>query len=81
MKKIRITKKRDKALHVALSMDDYLYAKFRAQQDELKKMHEQYIRKPQSYWEVLRQLPGGNFVKEMVVSCEVADCGTRIIIK
>jgi hypothetical protein len=80
-KKIRITKKRNKALHAALSLDDYLFEKFRRLDEYMKQKYQRYIRNPRQCWEVVRRLPEGNYVKEKVVACEVSDCGTRVIIQ
>lgn len=80
-RKIKITKARDKALHTALSLDDYLYEKFRRLDLDLRERVLRYERNPKRLWEVIRQLPDGNFVREQVIACEVSGAGTRVIIR
>lgn len=81
MKRVSITKSRDKKLHIALCLDDYLYEKFRRYENELQANVRKYLKNPQRIWEVIRKTKDGYFVKEQIIGCEVADFGTRIIIE
>lgn len=80
-RKIRITKARDRDLHTALSLDDYMYEKFRRQQQEIHRQHDLYIRRPRRLCRVLEKQKNGMYLKRQIIKVNVSMDGTEVIIQ
>lgn len=79
MKKIIITKNREKALHTAISIDDILYEKFRRLNEQLDKRIEKYYRRPKQVIQIIKR---GEKYDEvlMVKDVQITDEGTIVYV-
>jgi hypothetical protein len=76
--KIRLTKKRLAALHLAITVDDILHEKFRRMQQELM-LREAKIYKAERVIQVLHHKEGDVYVQMQIESIEPTPEGTRVI--
>lgn len=84
MKKIYMTKKREKALHTAISIDDLLYRKFEIERERIDKYARHLERTYKNVIRVRRLSKEGNFTHgnlylEKVISVDKVD-GEGLII-
>lgn len=79
MTKIRLTKKRLRTLHAALTVDDILYRKFQQLMDDVKKAQARYVRMKQIIRVV--QVRGNMQVPMQIESVHVTPDGTVVIVR
>ncbi len=79
MKKIYLTKKREKELHTALSIDDILYRKFEQMQERISKYARHLDKTYKNVLEVRRQDIEGNIYIEQIIDVKKVD-GEGLII-
>ena len=72
-------KKMSKRLHVALSLDDELYARFKAQEKYLHQTYEKYVKNPKRIWSVLIQ-DGKTLYRARILKAEVGPDGTVLTV-
>ena len=80
MKKIRMTKARERRLHVALSIDDVLYEKFRRLEEKLRSDIQKYYRNPKRVFRILQLRKNGEHFVVPILECNVCEIGTEIIV-
>jgi len=78
--KVRMTKKRSKALDIAISLDDLLYEKFRLLNKRLHEDIESLYRRPRMVKRVIQQLPDGNYLALPIIKFNVTPEGTELIV-
>jgi hypothetical protein len=77
---IRMTKKREKALHTALSLDDLLYEKFRRLNEQLQRDVRRFLKDPARVMRVIQKDKDGNYLMLQILETHVTDQGTEITV-
>lgn len=80
MSKIYVTNKRDKALHLALTLDDYMYEKYKRQQEQLHRDAKKLIHDRKKVFRVVKRHKDYDEVLQ-IIDVQMTDNGSIVYVQ